>query len=83
MSDSELRRAHLPGFTGLGRLLGATSIVWAPDEADLAATARDGADLDALVARLSARRGPPATSRLDDETLPEGSHSWWFVPLLT
>lgn len=82
VDDAELRRAHLPGLASLGRLIGASSIVWAPDDGDLAASAREGADLDALVARLATKRGSPASSRLDDERLPEGPHAWWFVPLL-
>lgn len=82
VNDAELRRAHLPGVSALGRWIGATSIVWAPDDTDLAAAAREGADVEALAGRLTALRGPPATSRLEDERLPEGPDSWWFVPLL-
>jgi hypothetical protein len=83
LRDAELRRAHLHGVHSLGQLIGAPSIAWAADDEDLAAAAREGADLNALVARLTAKRGPPAASRLDDASLPEGANSWWFVPLPT
>lgn len=82
VSDAELRRAHLPGLTALGRLLGAKAIAWAPDDADLAAAAREGADFDTLVARLTPQRGPPATARLDADVLSEDPRAWWFAPLL-
>lgn len=82
VGDAELRRALIPALETLGELLGSTSVALAPDDGDLAAAARGGADLDALVARLTTLRGPPASSRLDDERLPEGPNAWWFVPLL-
>jgi hypothetical protein len=83
-----LRRVHLPAFRKIAGLLGASRIVYLPDDDPIIDAARsDGSPLDDCVAELERRWGPPLASIevIDEEVARAtdfGVPTVWHVEML-